>query len=241
MSSQKETTKVIEIEIGKPSETEIPSAPIIPMISEPQIQHEIIPERMKGPETIATVRPPPIHPEFTAILTEQPEFMGPPTFEPDSDVSTAKLWKKRDGRPLDQQDKITVKLGLLTEITDYLRVNEPKKTYSEQSTIIRRKRMQQPSLSTQQTDGDMKAISIIKKRNEKKPRKDCVCALEKVENEKRNKLLLFVNGLVKLNDEEKIDDIFQFAQSIIPGLNIDEQMEEEEQQMIQHENGEHVE
>lgn len=241
-----ETTRVIEIELGK-GDNDLPSAPHLPidspphlpiasppqLITEQPLPHEMMNQPPKHPEPISSVRPPPIHPDIERVMTEQPDYMQPPPFDIDSDVSTAKLWKRRDGNPLDTSEKIMVRLNLLNDITDYLKINEPKKAFGDK-TVVRRSRRVQTQSMTQQLDGQpmSKMSTTQKKRVEKKPRKDCVCGLEKVEGDKRTKILNFVRGLVQLEDDEKMEDIFQFAQNVIPGLTFEEEhMEEDNEQM----------
>ena len=221
----KTETKVIEIEIAKP-EKEIPSAPLVHITEQPIPEAQIT--HIK-PTEISTVRPPPIRPELSGIITEQPDYMGPPTFDPESDVTTSKLWKKRDGRAMDTQDRVSFKLDLITEITDFLKDNEPKKTYSD-AQIIRRPRKVQSIVS------ESERLAVVqKKRNEKKPRKDCVCGLEKVEGERRNKLANFVAGLSAIG-EEKLEEIINFAQNVLPNLNLEEQMDEDQQDVMVQDN-----
>ena len=180
-------SKIFEIDVNKSGE------------EEPEI-------KIEKDKEVQTQAPPPPQTEMEKTYTDASDIYNMSRYERESnDIPTNKLWRRKDGSPLQEGDKISVKLNLLIEITDYLKLNEPKKTIGEKVVIKRPRR--QTIISSEPK---------IKK-VEKKPRKDCVCNLDKIENPKRKKLVHFLKVLGTL-DEQKIDEIIESAHNLNPHL-----------------------
>ena len=211
-------SKVIEIELQKESGMEIVTETAIhppeilqeataPEISVPNPEIDAPHPPALGVETALSLITEPVH-DYYSLTRQETEV---------NDITTAHLWKRKDETALAPGEKITVKLKLLNEITDYLKVNEPKKMTDRVS--VRRQRRTLPNDFSKQK-------VMEKKRIEKKPRKDCVCMLDRVDDNKRKNLLILIRHLMEA-DEKKVEEIVQFAQQFIPEMMEEDQLQDE--------------
>ncbi|EDR29280.1 hypothetical protein EDI_290370 [Entamoeba dispar SAW760] len=128
----------------------------------------------------------------------------------DSYINFSPFWKKKDGTKIPEGTKAVLKLNLLNEVTEYLKVNEPKKSASDRLRFERKPRLRATFLedSAHKRINDM-IDGIKKSRKEKKPRKDCVCGLDLLQEPKRDKLIILLRLVEKCN-ENQIDDIIEY-------------------------------
>ncbi|BFU20369.1 hypothetical protein CL6EHI_031100 [Entamoeba histolytica] len=129
----------------------------------------------------------------------------------DSYINFSPFWKKKDGTKIPEGTKAVLKLNFLNEVTEYLKVNEPKKSATDRLRFERRPRLRATFLedSAHKRINDM--IDGIKKtRKEKKPRKDCVCGLDLLHEPKRDKLIILLRLVEKCN-ENQIDHIIEYV------------------------------
>ncbi|EDR26888.1 hypothetical protein EDI_085910 [Entamoeba dispar SAW760] len=134
----------------------------------------------------------------------------------DSYINFSPFWKKKDGTKIPEGTKAVLKLNLLNEVTEYLKVNEPKKSILPRLSMTRRPRNKILYGSTLGSISDITKINKNKK--EKKPRKDCVCGLDTLKEETRNKILILLKNITKCNDQQ-LTQIIDFSNRLVGVIN----------------------